>query len=92
MNGFVDVTKKCFILFPCLLFGGDKAWTEIGVTDLEHLSSKRKRHENSKSHLHNCMEFALLGSTSIMVQLDSAYWINVQRHNRLTALSMLPIY
>ncbi|CAH1117438.1 unnamed protein product [Phaedon cochleariae] len=67
--------------FPCLLFGGDKAWTEIGVTDLEHLSLKIKRHENSKSHLHNCMEFALLGSTNIRAQLDSAYWINVQRHN-----------
>lgn len=27
------------------------------------------------------MEFALLGSTNIIAQLDSAYWLNVQRHN-----------
>lgn len=73
--------KNALYCFPCLLFGGDKAWTEIGVTDLEHLSLKIKRHENSKSHLHNCMEFALLGSTNIMAQLDSAYWVNIQKHN-----------
>lgn len=73
--------KNALYCFPCLLFGGDKAWTEIGVTDLKHLSLKIKRHENSKSHLHNCMEFALLGSTNIMAQLDSAYWVNIQRHN-----------
>ncbi|XP_031335766.1 zinc finger MYM-type protein 1 isoform X2 [Photinus pyralis] len=73
--------RNALYCFPCLLFGGDKAWTEKGVTDLEHLSSKIKRHENSKSHLHNCMEFALLGSPNITAQLDSAYWLNVQRHN-----------
>ncbi|XP_076259361.1 zinc finger MYM-type protein 1-like [Rhynchophorus ferrugineus] len=73
--------KNALYCFPCLLFGGDKAWTKIGITDLEHLSLKIKRHENSKIHIHNCIEFALLGSTNIVAQLDSAYWINIQRYN-----------
>ncbi|XP_018328999.1 zinc finger MYM-type protein 1 isoform X3 [Agrilus planipennis] len=73
--------KNALFCFPCLLFGGDKAWTEVGVKDLVHLNDKIKRHENSKRHLHNTMELTLLGRTNIKAQLDSAYWINVQEHN-----------
>ncbi|CAH1955080.1 unnamed protein product [Acanthoscelides obtectus] len=38
-------------------------------------------HENSKTHLHNTMELALLGTVYIRTQLDSAYWRNIQQHN-----------
>ncbi|XP_030760634.1 uncharacterized protein LOC115885760 [Sitophilus oryzae] len=73
--------KNALYCFTCLLFGGgDKAWTQVGVTDLEHLTKKMKAHENSRNHLHNYMEFMLLGATDFKAQLNSAYWINEQRH------------
>ncbi|CAH1975482.1 unnamed protein product [Acanthoscelides obtectus] len=53
----------------------------VGVTDLVHLSEKIKKHENSKTHLHNSMELALSGTVNIRAQLDSAYWRNIQQHN-----------
>lgn len=73
--------KNALFCFPCLLFGGDKSWTEVGVTDLVHLSDKVKKHETSKHHLHNEMEFALLGTVNIQAQLDTAYWVNIQKFN-----------
>ncbi|XP_072378059.1 zinc finger MYM-type protein 1-like [Diabrotica undecimpunctata] len=73
--------KNALFGFPCVLFGGDKSWTQVDVTDLVHLSDKIKKHETSKHHLHNQMEYALLGSVNIKEQLDSAYWINIQKFN-----------
>ncbi|CAH1977104.1 unnamed protein product [Acanthoscelides obtectus] len=52
-------------------------FSAVGVTDLVHLSEKIKKHENSKTHLHNSMELALLGTVNIRAQLDSAYWRNI---------------
>lgn len=73
--------KNALFCFPCLLFGGEKAWTQVGVTDLIHLSEKIKKHEVSKTHLQNEMEFAVLGTINIREKLDSAYWISVKKHN-----------
>jgi hypothetical protein len=73
--------KNALFCFPCLLFGGDKAWTHVGVIDLVHLGAKIKTHENSKKHLYNSMELGLLGSVNIRSQLDSEYWRNIQKHN-----------
>ncbi|XP_072384441.1 zinc finger MYM-type protein 1-like [Diabrotica undecimpunctata] len=73
--------KIALFCFPCVLFGGDKSWTQVGVIDLVHLSDKIKKHETSKHHLHNQMEYALLGSVNIKEPLDSAYWINIQKFN-----------
>lgn len=73
--------KNAMYCFPCLLFNGDRAWTDVGVTDLVHLGDKIKKHSNSKTHLHNAIELALLGTTDIRSQLSSAYWKNVQKHN-----------
>lgn len=75
--------KHALFCFTCVLFGGavDKSWTQVGVTDLVHLTEKIKKHELSKNHLHNEMEFALLGTVNIREQLDSAYWINLQKFN-----------
>lgn len=74
--------EKCsFFCFPCVLFDGDKSWTQVGVPDLVHLTAKIKRHEGSKHHLHNQVEFALLGFVNIREQLDSTYWINIQKFN-----------
>lgn len=59
--GYVDVNKKKSVFcFPCLLFGGDAAWTRSGVTDLGHLPLKSKMHESSQSHLKNVVSLAML--------------------------------
>lgn len=73
--------KNALFCFPCILFGGDKSWTQTGVTDLKHLSQKIKKHETCRHHLHNTIEFALLGTVNIREQLDSAYWQNIQKFN-----------
>ena len=73
--------KNALFCFPCVLFNGDKSWAVVGITDLVHLSEKIKKHENSKQHLHNEMELALLGTANIREQLDSAYWINIRKQN-----------
>ncbi|CAH1953870.1 unnamed protein product [Acanthoscelides obtectus] len=36
-------------------------FSAVGVTDLVHLSEKIKKHENSKTYLHNSMKLTLLG-------------------------------
>lgn len=73
--------KNALFCFPCVLFGGDKSWTQNGVTDLQHLSQKMKKHETCRRHLYNTIEFALLGTVNIKQQLDSAYWINIRKFN-----------
>lgn len=76
--------KNSFFCFPCILFGGsncDVKWIKSGVNDLIHLSDRIKTHENSKQHLLNEMHLGLLGTTNIQAQLDSAYWLNVKKHN-----------
>lgn len=76
--------KNAFFCFPCALFGTDneeKIWREKGVRDLIHLSEKVKKHETSRAHITNQMKFALFGKVNIQAQLDSAYWINIQKHN-----------
>ncbi|CAH1974482.1 unnamed protein product [Acanthoscelides obtectus] len=67
MTGFVDATGRMPFSAFLAYFSG------VGVTDLVHLSLKNKKHENSKTHLHNSMELALLGTVNIRAQLDSAY-------------------
>ncbi|CAH2015728.1 unnamed protein product [Acanthoscelides obtectus] len=43
--------KNALFWFSCILFGGDKAWTEVGVTDLVHLSEKIKKHADETSDI-----------------------------------------
>ncbi|CAG9765578.1 unnamed protein product [Ceutorhynchus assimilis] len=59
----------------------DKNWSRIGITDLNHLHEKIKKHEFSKSHLHASTEFALLGKVNIAQQLSSAYRLGIAKHN-----------
>jgi hypothetical protein len=73
--------KNSFFCFPCILFGGDSKWTKSGVNDLVHLTDRIKTHDNSKQHILNEMHLALLGTTNIQAQLDSAFWLDMQRHN-----------
>ncbi|CAH1997680.1 unnamed protein product [Acanthoscelides obtectus] len=40
-------------------------FSAVVVTHLVHLSEKIKKQENSKTHLHNSMELALLGTSEL---------------------------
>lgn len=59
----------------------DKNWSRIGVTDLNHLHEKIKKHEASKAHLQASTEFALLGKVNIAQQLCSVYRQQIAKHN-----------
>lgn len=67
--------------FPCLLFGGDSAWTKSGVTDLRHLPQKIVKHEQSAKHMNNMINLSLLGKVNIAAQIDTAYKLSVAKHN-----------
>lgn len=69
--------------FPCLLFAGDvqTEWTRSGVKDLIHLKEKIKKHQSSKTHLSAKLGFNLLGKQDIRQQLNSAYRLNIEKHN-----------
>ena len=73
--------KKAVFCFPCILFGGEPAWTKTGVTDLSHLNVYAKRHENSQIHISNSMNLAVLGKTSIQNYFSDAYRKSVIEHN-----------
>lgn len=73
--------KNALFCFPCVLMEGEHSWSRVGIRDLVHLSEKIKKHENSKTHMNCELEFALLGNVNIREQLDTAYWINIQKFN-----------
>ena len=74
--------RNSVFCFPCLLFGGDAAWTKKGITDLGHLSEKVETHELSKPHKYNCISLAMLGSANIVTQIDSAHKQAIIKHNQ----------
>ncbi|KAM4678573.1 zinc finger MYM-type protein 1-like isoform 1-T2 [Discoglossus pictus] len=79
-----SVSRKSLYCFPCILFGGDAAWTKTGVTDVKHLADEMAKHETSKSHLDNRIKFEMLGQANIAVQLDQGcqgYKVSIQKHN-----------
>lgn len=65
--------KNKFFCFPCLLFGGDAAWTKEGTNNLKRLNEKCTKHASSLRHLNNAMSLALLGTINIANELNSAY-------------------
>ncbi|XP_069683566.1 zinc finger MYM-type protein 1-like [Periplaneta americana] len=67
--------------FPCLLFGGEYIWTKTGVTDINHLTDRIRKHETSKSHIKNDLSLSLFGKLDIARQLDSEYRNSVHLHN-----------
>ena len=73
-------TNKLYC-FPCLLFGGESAWTKVGVKDLQHLHRSVKLHESSAKHLNNVVDLSYLGRTNIGTQLNTGYQIAIARHN-----------
>ena len=76
-----SVAKNALFCFPCLLFGGETAWTQQGVVDLKHLSDKIKKHECSAGHIGNCIKLSMLGKVHTGCQLDEGHRISTQRYN-----------
>ncbi|XP_072377882.1 zinc finger MYM-type protein 1-like [Diabrotica undecimpunctata] len=75
-------TTNTLYCFSCLLFGDEESeWTKYGIKDLVHLSEKIKKHQHSKSHISAKLGFNLLGKQDIRQQLNSAYRLNISKHN-----------
>ena len=76
--------QNAFFCFVCLVMDKgdcDKSWVETGVKDLKHLGEKIKKHKIAARHLFYAVEYATLGRVNIQNQLDSAYRLNVKKHN-----------
>lgn len=76
--------RNALFCFPCLLFGGgrEEAWVKKGVTDINHLHDRIKKHENSSIHITNVLNLSILGNTNIAAQLDSSYRRTIELHNQ----------
>ena len=74
----VDNALFCF---PCLLFGGDKAWTVSGQKDLGNLNAKATKHASSPQHLNHVADLSMLEQSNIASFLDSRYALSIARHN-----------
>lgn len=73
-------TRKLYC-FPCILFGGDAAWTQKGIDDMKKLLEKCAKHAMSTTHLNNTMSHALLGNVNIRNELGSAYQRSIVEFN-----------
>ncbi|KAH0630518.1 hypothetical protein JD844_013608 [Phrynosoma platyrhinos] len=76
-----SATKDALFCFPCLLSVGGTTWTQTGVRDLKHLADKIKKHEESKSHMDNCMKLAALSKNSV-IQLGEEDLATIKKHNQ----------
>lgn len=79
-----DVNNVLFC-FPCLLFGGEDPWTKHGVSDLQHLHDRAKKHVASKLHMKNVVKLVMFGNVNIAQKMDSAYRRAVEEHNQKVA-------
>ena len=70
-----------FFCFPCLLFGGESAWTVTGQRDLENMNAKIKKHASSTQHLNRVIDLSLLGTSNIANAIDSGHALYIARHN-----------
>ena len=75
-------TKTLLFCFPCVLFGGEESWSKHGITDLQHLHDRAKKHAASKLHMKNTVRLAMFGNVNIAQQLDGAYRRAVEEHNQ----------
>ena len=73
--------RNSLFCFPCLLYGGDAAWTQIGVRDLHHMQTNIKKHETSVKYVNNVIDLSFLGSVDIAQQLDTGHQLMTARHN-----------
>lgn len=72
--GSVVVIKEMqFFCFPCLSFGSELVWTKTGITNLNRLNDRMKKHDLTVKHMNNTMNLATLGKTNVLSMLDSSY-------------------
>ena len=76
-----DVKNALFCFF-CVLFGGEDSWTKHGVSDLQHLHDRAKKHVSSKTHMKNTLSYVMFGNVNIAQQMDSAYRRAIETHNQ----------
>lgn len=66
--------QNAFFCYVCLLVDSsltrNDGWVTRGVTDLKHIREKIIKHGITERHMNNCIEFSLLGTTSIGAQLE----------------------
>ena len=67
--------------FPCLLLGGEAAWTKFGFKNMSKISIRCKKHDTSSSHIDNMVSFNLLGQNSMRIFLSKSYKETIQKHN-----------
>ena len=65
--------RNAVFCFPYLLFGGEMVWTKTGMTDLNHLNDRMKKHDLTVKHMNNTLNLATLGKTNVLSMLDSSY-------------------
>ena len=68
--------------FPCILFGGEDAWTKAGFRNLYKISSRCSTHAKSSKHLNNIVSFNFLGKNCIQVHLSKSYQVSIDKHNK----------
>jgi hypothetical protein len=67
-----------FFCFPCLLYGGNDAWSKRGVSNPQKISLLLCDHEKNKLHVENMFKFQIMGTQNIQAQLNSAYLAKVK--------------
>ena len=75
------IQTNALYCFPCLLFGGNSAWTKCGISDLVYLQAKIYKHESSSKHMNNVIDLSLLNQVNIATQLNTGYQLYVANHN-----------
>ncbi|KAF0717502.1 zinc finger MYM-type protein 1-like [Aphis craccivora] len=73
--------RNTIFCFPCLLFGGELLWTKTGMTDLNHLNDRMKKHDLTVKHMNTTLNLATLGKTNVLSMLDSGYRRGIELHN-----------
>ncbi|XP_065650768.1 zinc finger MYM-type protein 1-like [Hydra vulgaris] len=79
----VSDEKNSLFCFYCVLFGGESLWAENGCKDMKHLSERIQKHESSKTHISNSLQFQMLGKTNILSTIDAGYSLSIKKHNEL---------
>ena len=67
--------------FPCILFGGEDAWTKTGFRNLSKIAARSLSHAKSSKHLDNIVSFNFLGKSCIQIYLSKSYQDSIEKHN-----------
>jgi hypothetical protein len=74
-------TSVSFFCIPCLLNGGNDAWSKRGVSNPQKISLLLCDHEKNKLHVVIMFKFQIMGTQNIQAQLNSAYLAKFKEDN-----------